>query len=475
MNTSTCMASAVVLEFKRIHFSQISSRFLSSTPSNHLNGAITKERHQAAATVRRLSMAGPLMKPSVPSAQPTYTSNIILRSHSMSDGGNLAAVSQSKPRAVHGAVNEGEERRMALERFKEEKAMRRASMAGPPLPPGASRRDSLAGGAFPPPPPILGTTSRRESTSGPPLPPSLPPSRRESVSGPPPSQRTIPPPPKFDEVTRPSFPSQHSLLSTHKSPIKQQSASVLNSHSSTAADNSSSAIQIPSDPADQTAPAPAPHAPAVKDPSMQPSSLKSDLKSLRIQELQLRFINAKMKQGLTTRTHKSERTLAACALTLSRLEERVSLASQLKQQELLVHHAKSLALDLAPLLARWSLMSSRHSASIGRISSALIDSMTSVPLINGAVMSSDQSRERFESSMSRIVDLIGSMDECTCALVPRDHKDQDQQHLVTSELAQGLVSTLVSEAKALGQLLDLVGQLKDVGDQAASLEAQACL
>ena len=195
-----------------------------------------------------------------------------------------------------------------------------------------------------------------------------------------------------------------------------------------------------------------------------------------------------MKQGLSSRTIKSDRVLAACAMTVSHLEERVSLAHQLKGQEILIERSQSLSCDLAPLMVKWGQMMKRHSESIRHISSALMDSLTHVPLINGAVMSASSScdsRERLEASFEKVVGLLRSIDECTSILIPGDDRhqqvdqgqdqDQDRGHLITSKLAEGIISTLQSESKALSQLLDLAAKLKDIGDQAASLEAQACL
>jgi len=112
--------------------------------------------------------------------------------------------------------------------------------------------------------------------------------------------------------------------------------------------------------------------------------LRAEMRQLRLQELQWRFINAKVAHALQARQLKSERALAACALAITDLQSRAAvLAAQHARTELVgrAEHASSV---LREPLDAWQEMEEPQQGAMQPTIRALQDSLTHVPLVGGA-------------------------------------------------------------------------------------------
>ncbi|GAX81572.1 hypothetical protein CEUSTIGMA_g9000.t1 [Chlamydomonas eustigma] len=129
------------------------------------------------------------------------------------------------------------------------------------------------------------------------------------------------------------------------------------------------------------------HGSAVHRPPASATDIRSEIRAIRIQELQLSYVTAKMKQSMIARAAKSQRDLACCALSLVSLQESVRIAEALHQRQALQQEVVSACHHLEPLLQQWSDTKDVHSQALLDVSNAIQSAMTNVPLVNGAVAS----------------------------------------------------------------------------------------
>ncbi|KAG1664547.1 hypothetical protein FOA52_009430 [Chlamydomonas sp. UWO 241] len=240
---------------------------------------------------------------------------------------------------------------------------------------------------------------------------------------------------------------------------------------------------------------------------------RSQLKALRIQELQLRFVNARMEASLAVRSAKAERLLAACAISIGQLHDALSLGESLRARSELSGRVAQACAGVGPLLQQWGQVARAHAGDAGHVARALTDALTAVPLTGGATCggpataqppvwqggvsqgeaaaeaaaAEDASRvAQLQAALERAASALSALHPCSSALLPPPPttaagvaasgsvEGGAGEQLPTAVLLTQLAGVVREEVVALGRVGSALRQLRDKHALVGSYQAQAC-
>eukprot|EP00798_Chlamydomonas_sp_ICE-L_P015666 gene15666-21770_t len=116
-----------------------------------------------------------------------------------------------------------------------------------------------------------------------------------------------------------------------------------------------------------------------------PQDLKSMLRQMRVQELQWRFLNARLSHAAQVRARKSERALAAAVLATAELKAEIATGEALQERSKLVQRMAETANANIPLFQRWRHLQAYLAPTKHQIERALECSLAHHPLVISAL------------------------------------------------------------------------------------------